>query len=86
MRSELDPGTPVLVIGTSQQVVEEARHDALAVPVSAIMDGPGGKPSVRVLNGADADQLRPVQLGLVADGWVEITEGLEASTEVRLPG
>jgi hypothetical protein len=62
----------------------EARTGAVAIPVSAVVQGPDG-PAVRVV-GSKEDQLVAVELGIVEDGWVEVTEGLEEGTEVRLPG
>jgi hypothetical protein len=41
---------------------------------------------VRVAAGADADRLTAVETGLVSDGWIEITTGLKAGDNVRLPG
>lgn len=59
------------------------RSGAVSVPVSAIVDGAKG-PAVRVA-GAEDDRLVAVELGIVDDGWVEVTSGLAAGTEVRLP-
>jgi multidrug efflux pump subunit AcrA (membrane-fusion protein) len=59
------------------------RAGALAVPVGAVVAGPKG-PSVRVVGSGD-DRVVPVTLGIVADGWVEVTLGLAAGTKVRLP-
>ena len=68
-------------------VVADRRPGVLAVPVAAVSDGPAGDAAVRVAGaGSDADEWRPVELGLVAGGWVEVTAGLEAGEEVRLPG
>jgi multidrug efflux pump subunit AcrA (membrane-fusion protein) len=41
---------------------------------------------VWVVRGDGVDEVVPVDTGLVADGWVEITGGLDAGEEVRLPG
>lgn len=73
-------------IGSAVEVVRTVadREAALAVPVAAIVQGAEG-PSVRLVDG-DADRLVPVELGIVAGGWVEVTDGLDASAEVRLPG
>lgn len=66
--------------------LEDARRDGvIAVPVGAIVDD-GGAPAVRVVQGSGPDRVIPVETGLVADGWVEITAGLDAGEEVRLPG
>jgi hypothetical protein len=55
------------------------------VPVAAIV-ADGGSPAVRVARADGADQIVPVQTGLVADGWIEITAGLDGREEIRLPG
>jgi hypothetical protein len=69
-------------VGIVRTVAE--RTGAVAVPVSAVLQGEGG-PAVRVA-GNGRDRLVPVELGIVDDGWVEVTEGLEVGTSVRLPG
>jgi multidrug efflux system membrane fusion protein len=64
----------------------DARRDGvLAVPVAAIVDG-AGSPAVRVAQPDGSDRIVPVQTGLVADGWIEITAGLDGGEEIRLPG
>jgi multidrug efflux pump subunit AcrA (membrane-fusion protein) len=55
------------------------------VPVAAIVDD-GGSPAVRVAQADGPDRVIPVETGLVADGWVEITAGLDGGEEIRLPG
>lgn len=67
--------------GTEQRMVMAA----VAVPVSALVEHDGG-PAVRVARRGRPDRATPVVTGLVADGWVEITAGLVAGEEVRLPG
>ena len=66
-------------------LVEARREDVIAVPVSAIV-GDSGSPTVRVVGPAGSDQTVPVETGLVADGWVEISAGLAGGEEIRLPG
>jgi peptidoglycan hydrolase-like protein with peptidoglycan-binding domain len=66
-------------------LVDAHRDGVLAVPVSAIVDD-GGAPAVRVASADGPDRVVPVQTGLVADGWIEITAGLDGGEEVRLPG
>jgi peptidoglycan hydrolase-like protein with peptidoglycan-binding domain len=66
-------------------LVGARRDDVVAVPVAALVDDEG-EPAVRVVQPDGADAIVPVATGLVADGWVEITAGLEAGEEVRLPG
>jgi hypothetical protein len=61
------------------------RNGAIAVPVAAVVDD-AGSPAVRVAPADGPDHLVPVETGLVADGWVEITTGLHGGEEVRLPG
>jgi peptidoglycan hydrolase-like protein with peptidoglycan-binding domain len=48
----------------------------------------GGEPDDRDHGdeGNGADELVPVETGLVAGGWVEITAGLDGGERVRLPG
>jgi hypothetical protein len=60
------------------------RTGAVAVPVSAVVQG-GDGPAVRVVGDGD-DRVVHVELGIVDDGWVEVAKGLEAGTSVRLPG
>jgi hypothetical protein len=55
------------------------------VPVAAIVDD-GGSPAVRVAQPDGPDLVVPVETGLVADGWVEITAGLDGGEDIRLPG
>jgi hypothetical protein len=81
----------------SLTAVATHRPDALAVPVAAVSEGPPGGPAVRLAPDADdasedgedaeagEDEWRAVEMGLVADGWVEITDGLEEGDAVRLP-
>jgi hypothetical protein len=66
-------------------LVDARRDDAVAVPVAAIVDD-GGSPAVRVAHADSPDRIIPVETGLVADGWVEITAGLDGGEEIRLPG
>ena len=67
------------------RLVDAERQGVIAVPVAAVVDG-DGSPAVRVAQADSADRLVPVETGLVADGWVEITAGLEGTEKVRLPG
>jgi peptidoglycan hydrolase-like protein with peptidoglycan-binding domain len=76
--SEVPIGTRVDLLRTVAE-----RASAVAVPVSAIVEGDEG-PAVRVVADGD-DREVDVELGIVDDGWVEIASGLEAGTEVRLP-
>jgi membrane fusion protein, multidrug efflux system len=66
-------------------LVDARRNGVLAVPVSAIIDD-GGSPAVRVARPDGLDEVVRVETGLVADGWIEITAGLDGGEEIRLPG
>lgn len=66
-------------------LVDARREGVIAVPVAAIVDDEGS-PAVRVAQDDGPDQIVPVDTGLVADGWIEITAGLDGGEEVRLPG
>jgi Putative peptidoglycan binding domain len=66
-------------------LVDARREQAIAVPVAAIVDD-GGSPAVRVAQPDGPDLVVPVETGLVADGWVEITFGLGGGEDIRLPG
>jgi hypothetical protein len=66
-------------------LVDARREDVIAVPVAAIVDS-GGSPAVRVARDDGSDDVIAVETGLVADGWVEITAGLDGGEEIRLPG
>ena len=70
--------------GVTVTLVDAARDHVIAVPVAAIVDQ-GGSPAVRVANDAGSDALVPVETGLVADGWIEITAGLDGGETIRLP-
>jgi peptidoglycan hydrolase-like protein with peptidoglycan-binding domain len=67
-------------------LVDARRDGVLAVPVAAIIVDDGGTPAVRVVSADGPDRVVPVQTGLVADGWIEITAGLDGGEGIRLPG
>jgi peptidoglycan hydrolase-like protein with peptidoglycan-binding domain len=73
--------------GTSAEVtlVTNSRKDVLAVPVSALGDDAKGRPAVTVISNG-VSSTRSVTLGLVAQGWVQVTAGLQAGERVWLPG
>lgn len=73
-------GTPVTVVRTAAQ-----RDSALTVPVAAVVADGAGRPVVVVLDGAVRRQVS-VAVGVVADGWVEVSGGLVAGDRVVLPG
>lgn len=66
-------------------VPDQRRQDVLSVPVAAVVEGESGSAAVRVLRGG-TESFRPVVLGLVADGWVEIVSGLDGGEAIRVPG
>ena len=65
-------------------LVDASRQHVIAVPVAAIVED-GDSPAVRVAHDGTADELVPVETGLVANGWIEITAGLDGGERVRLP-
>lgn len=73
-------GTAVTVSLTTQGPV-----DALAVPVSAIRSGQGGRATVMLLDGTTEREVA-VTTGIVAGGWVEVSGSLAAGQQVVLPG
>jgi hypothetical protein len=66
-------------------LVGARRDGVVAVPVAGVVDD-GGSPAVRLVQADGRDHVVQVETGLVADGWVEITAGLDAGDEIRLPG
>jgi hypothetical protein len=66
-------------------LVDARREGVIAVPVAAIVDD-GGSPAARVAQADGPDIVAPVETGLVADGWIEITAGLDGGEEIRVPG
>jgi hypothetical protein len=66
-------------------LVDARRHGVVAVPVAAIVEE-GGSPALRVIQADGPDLVVPVQTGLVADGWIEISAGLDGGEKVRLSG
>jgi multidrug efflux pump subunit AcrA (membrane-fusion protein) len=61
--------------------VSSTEGEVLAVPIAAITAGPGGESRVEVLDeGAEDTRLVTVELGLAAEGFVEITP-IEGSLE-----
>jgi multidrug efflux system membrane fusion protein len=82
-----DPGAGERRSGAEATVtlVHARRDGVVAVPVAAIIDD-GGSPAVRVAQPDGPDRTSRVETGLVADGWIEITAGLDGGEEIRLPG
>jgi Putative peptidoglycan binding domain len=70
--------------GATVTLVDARRDGAIALPVAAVIDD-GGSPAVRVAQADGPDHVVPVETGLVAHGWIEITAGLDGGEEIRLP-
>jgi Cu(I)/Ag(I) efflux system membrane fusion protein len=60
---------------------QDARGKVLAVSDSAVLDS-GTRQTVLVSRGEGLFEPRPVKLGMRADGYAEVTEGLKAGEEV----
>ncbi|MFE6964383.1 peptidoglycan-binding protein [Agromyces sp. NPDC057679] len=72
-------------VGVSGELTAVRREDALMVPVTALLARAGGGFAVEVVTKGDLTSV-PVELGLFADGLVEVTGGeLEAGDEVVVP-
>ncbi|GAA1782106.1 peptidoglycan-binding protein [Agromyces lapidis] len=72
-------------VGVSGELTAVRREDALMVPVTALLARTGGGFSVEVVTKGEVAAV-PVELGLFADGLVEVTDGeLEAGDEVVVP-
>jgi membrane fusion protein, heavy metal efflux system len=67
------------------RVFTEAPGDRLAVPRSAVIDD-GGQRVVYVQAGGETFARRPVVLGVVDGGWVEVTRGVAAGERVVSDG
>ena len=59
----------------------DTRGEVLAVPESAVLDS-GARQVVLVRRGEGLFEPRKVGIGMRADGYVEITEGLQAGEQV----
>ncbi len=67
------------------ELARETREDVLAVPVTALIARAGGGYAVSVRSGAATREV-PVQPGLFADGYVELTGGgVRAGDRVAVP-
>jgi multidrug efflux system membrane fusion protein len=67
------------------KVASESKKDALSVPITALVAQPGGGYSVEVVNGGRRFYV-PVQTGLFASGYVEISgSGLAPGVKVVVP-
>jgi peptidoglycan hydrolase-like protein with peptidoglycan-binding domain len=67
------------------KIASEAKRDALAVPVTALVAQPGAGFAVEVVSGG-RERFVPVQTGLFASGYVEVSgPGLVPGTRVVVP-
>ena len=65
------------------KVVTSAHENVLAVPVSALVALLEGGYAVELVEGNGSHRYVPVELGMFADGWVEVTgDGLQAGQKV----
>jgi peptidoglycan hydrolase-like protein with peptidoglycan-binding domain len=71
--------TPVSVY-----IVKERRRNVLAAPVTALLAQSGGGYAVEVVARDGTHRLVPVEVGLFAGGYVEVT-GVAAGTRVAVP-
>lgn len=70
----------------SVELARATRRDVLAVPVEALLARSGGGYAVRVRRASGADATVPVEPGLFADGYVELTGGdVRAGDRVEVP-
>jgi membrane fusion protein (multidrug efflux system) len=65
-------------------IVYEYRDDALQIPRNAILDSDGRQSVFIVVN--ETAERRAIAPGLINNGWVEITEGLEGHEQVVVVG
>lgn len=80
VRIALAPDPALRVGAFARASVEVARHQGVAIPVSAVSYGAQGA-SVQVVRG-DRVEVRPVTVGITAGGLTEITSGLAADETV----
>lgn len=72
-------------VGVNGELTAIRREDALLVPVTALLARAGGGFAVEVMAKGEVTTV-PIELGLFADGLVEVTGGeLEAGDEVVVP-
>ena len=73
-------GAPVIV-----SITKEIAQNVLAAPVTSLLALLGGGYALEVLDQESA-KLVPVEVGIYADGWVEVdASGLEPGFEVVVP-
>jgi HlyD family secretion protein len=76
------PADPALRVGAfARAAVTVARRTGLAVPSSAVLFGEGGRQRVQVVRDGHVSE-RPVRVGIVADGWSELLEGVADGEQV----
>lgn len=66
-------------------LVRQEREDVLAVPVNALLALLEGGYAVERVTDAGSSELVAVEVGLFADGWVEVSGELAAGDEVVVP-
>lgn len=67
-------------------VAKETKRDALAVPVEALLGLAGGGYALEVVSDGGVRRLVAVELGLFADGYVEVSgKGIRKGTRVVVP-
>jgi RND family efflux transporter MFP subunit len=92
----LDPGTRTMLVEVDlpnddgrirpgyygqMRIVLESREGALALPAAAVRSE-GGSAFVYVVAEGDAARRVPIEIGLDANGWVEVTRGLTGQERV----
>jgi multidrug efflux pump subunit AcrA (membrane-fusion protein) len=84
---ELDNTDARLRIGNFTKVViaTGAPRSALAIPESAIVDD-AGKAVAYVMAEGEAFERRPLRLGIRANGWAQVLEGVAAGERVVATG
>ena len=73
-------GSPLEVRVTTAQ-----RENVLTVPVGLLTADTDGQPALLVSNGDSSPMLRRVEVGLVAEGYVEILAGVGPETQILVP-
>lgn len=80
---EFEKPDPRLRVGMSAkgQVFAGSAREAVAIPVSAVLDE-NGIAVVFVMTGGESFERKPVRLGIREGDWVEVVEGLEPGQRV----
>ena len=67
-------------------ITKELAKNVLSVPVTSLLALLDGGYALEVRESGSMTKLVPVETGIYADGWVEVTgQGLEAGIEVVMP-